>query len=408
MKKQNIEIEPELLEKYKKKVKQIRKAVRDGVDKDLKLFTQSVWEWKRRIEHLQKDKYTDEEINYYLASDLSYELGMEERWQKRRAEDKKQKENEPQNLVLDDEDEEEDDEDEYDEYDEPVTKIKHTIVKKDTALTISERSVNYLFGQLKIKGVKKYLTSGQELDYKLMWAVDFLSSEISKQTGISKDKKGELVLFRNAAMFFDFLSKKPKTFEPYILKFKASEARKWLGFSSNKMSLKNVVDLFRGLQRVIFEAEGERILRDAEKGKWVETTVSSSLYSMKRVSLKRIISNRWKTQDVNLFLRFDSVMGWMFLGNLSCGRKGRITLPKQARHELTGYQQNILRELRLWKKPKPYNIFELAKIAGYKSKETDKLRKSLVKALEGLKQKQYIKDFEPTGKGKKIKFKIFK
>jgi len=280
--------------------------------------------------------------------------------------------------------------------------------KKHKNLVISERAVNYLFGQLKIKGVRRYGAFGQQLDYKLMWVVDFLSSEISRRAGFSKNKKGELALFKNASQFFNF-TKKLNQFESVLFEFKASEVREWLGFSSDKMSIRDIVDLFRALQGVIFEAESEPILRDVEKGKWVKTTVvSSSLYSMKRKELKKVISNRWNTKDIYLTLRFDSVMGWLFLANLSCGQVGRMTLPQKAIHELSGYEQNILREIRLWRHPRKYSIFELSRIAGLKSKVVFKLKKSLIKMLENLKNRKYIKDFKITGRGKNTKFLIVK
>lgn len=282
--------------------------------------------------------------------------------------------------------------------------IKAEVVKQPRKLTISERAINYLFGQMKIKGVEGYKTRGRELDYKLMWIVDFLSDLMG--SAFSKGKRGELVLFRNAAMFFKYM-KNIEKYEPFVIDFKASEVRKWFGFNSDKMPVKEVVGLFKGLQEVIFEAHGEPILRDAEKKEWSRTTVSSSLYSLKKEKIG-IISNRWKTKDYLLTLRFDSVMGWLFLQNLSCGKSARITLPKNAIHELSGYEQNILREMRLWKKPPPYPIQKLGNIAGFKAKEVTKLKNSLIKALTDLKEKRYIENFVYTGRGENMKFSINK
>ena len=279
-------------------------------------------------------------------------------------------------------------------------------------LTISERAVNYLYGQLKMKGIARFGSSGQELNYKLMWAVDFLSSELSKQCGFDEAKKDEMVLFKTSSDFFGFLGDMkdgliPPKYTFVDLQFKASEVRKWLGFTSNEMSIKDVVELFRGLQRVIFEAEGEPILRDAEKNEWVKTTVSDTLYSLRRDNLG-VVSNRWKTKDVVLTLRFANIMSWLFIANLSCGKKGLITLPKNARHELDGYGQNILRWLRLWKKPRKIIVSDLASIAGLKYKEAYRLIIALERILDDLKDKSYIKDFEATGKGKNTRFLIVK
>jgi hypothetical protein len=291
--------------------------------------------------------------------------------------------------------------------------MEGTIIKPPRKkLTISERAVNYLYGQSKMKGIARFGSRGRKLDYKLMWAVDFLSSELSKQCGFSEAKKSEMVLFKTPFEFFRFVGDIKDGLVPFNdtfvdLQFKASEVRKWLGFTSNEMSLKDVVGLFKGLQEVIFEAEGEPILRDAEKNEWVKTTVSDTLYSLRRDSLG-IVSNRWKTKDVVLILRFANIMSWLFIANLSCGKVGRITLPKNARHELDGYGQNILRELRLWKKPRAYNVFDLASVAGLKSKRVDELIGSLKRILTDLKDKSYIKDFEATGKGKNTWFVIVK
>jgi len=286
------------------------------------------------------------------------------------------------------------------------------ITKPPKKLTISERAVNYLYGQLKMKGIARFGSSGQELNYKLMWVVDFLSSELSKQCGFSEDKKNEMVLFETPSAFYNFIGDMkdgliPSKYTFVDLQFKASEVRKWLGFTSNEMSIKDVVDLFRGLQRVIFEAEGEPILRDAEKNEWVKTTVSDTLYSLRRDNLG-VVSNRWKTKDVVLTLRFANIMSWLFIANLSCGKKGLITLPKNARHELDGYGQNILRWLRLWKKPRKIIVSDLASIAGLKYKEAYRLIIALERILDDLKDKSYIKDFEATGKGKNTWFVIVK
>jgi len=279
-------------------------------------------------------------------------------------------------------------------------------------LTISERAVNYLYGQSKMKGIARFGSRGHKLDYKLMWAVDFLSSELSKQCGFDKAKKSEMVLFKTPSEFFSFVGdiKGGLVSSNYTfvdIQFKASEVRKWLGFTSNEMSLKDVVGLFKGLQEVIFEAEGEPILRDAEKNEWVKTTVSDTLYGLRRDNLG-IVSNRWKTKDVVLTLRFDNIMSWLFIANLSCGRVGQITLPKNARHELDGYEQNVLRWVRLWKKPRPINVFDLASVAGLKSKRVDELIGSLKRILTDLKNKSYIKDFEATDRGKNTWFVIIK
>ena len=296
---------------------------------------------------------------------------------------------------------------------EPPEKEKKQLVLQRKALTISERAVNYLYGQLKMKGVARFGSSGQELNHKLMWAVDFLSSELSKQCGFDGAKKGdELVLFKTPFEFFRFVGDIKEGLVPFNdtfvdMQFKATEVRKWLGFTPNEMSIKDVVDLFRGLQRVIFEAEGEPILRDADKNEWVKTTVSDTLFSLRRDNLG-IISNRWKTKDVVLTLRFANIMSWLFIANLSCGKNGLITLPKNARHELDGYGQNILRWLRLWKKPRKIIVSDLASIAGLKSSNISWLVTSLKRILTDLKDKCYIKDFEATGKGKDTWFVIVK
>ncbi len=286
------------------------------------------------------------------------------------------------------------------------------LIKQPKILTISERSVNYLYGQLKMKGIARFDSSGQKLNHKLLWAVDFLSSKLSKKCGFDKGKKSEVVLFENALTFFNFMGDIkngliPSKYTFVDIQFKASEVRDWLGFTSDEISLREVVDLFRGLQRVIFEAEGEPILRDAEKKEWVKTTVSDTLFSLRRDNLG-IISNRWKTKDVILNLRFQNIMSWLFIANLSCGKEGRITLPKKAIHELDGYGQNVLRWLRLWKKPREINVIELANIAGLKNKEVKKLIHSLIRILIDLKQKSYIKSYKSEGKGKNTQFEIIK
>ncbi len=295
---------------------------------------------------------------------------------------------------------------------EPSKREKTQLAKPPKKLTLLERTVNYLYGQLKMKGIARFGSSGQELNYKLMWVVDFLSSELSKQCGFSEDKKNEMVLFETPSAFYNFIGDMkdgliPSKYTFVDLQFKATEVRKWLGFTSNEMSIKDVVDLFRGLQRVIFEAEGGPILRDAEKNEWVETTVSDTLYSLRRDNLG-VVSNRWKTKDVVLTLRFANIMSWLFIANLSCGKKGLITLPKNARHELDGYGQNILRWVRLWKKPRKIIVSDLAKIAGLKSSNISWLVTSLGRILDSLKDKHYIKDWKPTGKGKNTWFVIVK
>jgi hypothetical protein len=282
-------------------------------------------------------------------------------------------------------------------------------------LSVSERAINYLFGRLKLKGVAGYKTRGKKLDYKTMWVVDFLSSKISTIFEDSVKGGGDLVLYKNSSDFSKALEQYEagvipykNTFVEFI--FKASKIREWLGFNSNQMSIKDIVDLFERLEGVIFEIQSEPTFFDKDGKHWaVVREESSSLYRLTK-DWYSIISNRWKTQDCVLKVRFsyENLMGWIFIANLSCGRSGRITLPNNARHELTRYEQDILRELRLWKYPRAYPIFELAKIAELKSKEVDKLRKSLIRALENLKKQKYIKDFKVEGKGKNTEFVVIK
>ncbi len=295
-----------------------------------------------------------------------------------------------------------------------ITQIKKAGVQTKN-LSVSERAINYLFGQLKLKGVEGYKTRGEKLNYKTMWIVDFLSSKISTIFGHSAKGGGDLVLYKTASDFSKDLGRyeaglipHKHTFVEFV--FKASKVREWLGFNSNQMSIKDVVDLFEKLGAVIFEVKSEPTFFDKDGKHWaVIREESSSLYRLTK-DWYSIISNRWKTQDCVLKVRFsyENLMGWIFLANLSCGKSGRITLPKNARHELTRYEQNILRELRLWKYPRAYPIFELAKIAELKSKEVDKLRKSLIRALENLKKQKYIKDFKVEGKGKNTEFVVIK
>ncbi len=290
---------------------------------------------------------------------------------------------------------------------------KKEIIKQAKNLIISERGTSYLYGQLEMKGLKRFSSSGQKLNHKLMWAVDFLSYKLSKECGFDKGKKSEMVLFKNASAFFNFIRDIKEGLIPsndtfVNIQFKASEARKWLGLTSDEMSIADIVDLFRGLQRVIFEATGEKIFRDTDKKEWVETTVSDTLYSLRRDKLE-VLSNRWKTKDVELTLRFGNIMSWLFISNLSCGKAGRITLPKGARHELDGYEQNVLRWIRLWKKPRKINVSDLAAIGGLRDKNIHRLAEKLNNILKKLKEKKYIKDFKVLwGKGKETQFEIFK
>lgn len=305
--------------------------------------------------------------------------------------------------------------------DQELSKAKGTLTSKAVVqtktkgLSVSERFTNYYFGQLKLKGVEAYKVRGQKLDYKTMWIVDFLSTKISTIFGRSAKGDGDLVLYKNASDFSKDLERYKAGLIPYKntfieFTFKASKIREWLGFSSDQMSVKDVVDLFEKLQGVIFEIQSEPVFFDKEGKKWaVVREKSSSLYTSTK-DWYSIISNRWKTYDCVIKVRFsyENLMGWLFIANLSCGKSGRITLPKDARHGLTGYEQNILREMRLWKYPRAYGVFELAKIAGFKNKEVDKLRKSLITALENLKEKKYIKDFKPDGRGKNTEFTMIK
>ncbi len=295
----------------------------------------------------------------------------------------------------------------------------HTrIIKQDRSLITSERMVNYIFSQLKIKGIEGYGTRGRELDFKLMWVVDFLSGKITDHLQKTfKDQNDGLVLFKNADIFLKWIDRvrngQIAAENSFIqFEFNASEVKDELGLSSDKkISIKDVVGLFEKLQEVIFEVRGLPVIFDAEEGGWRKfkrKKGSDTLYYLESEKTGVIVSNRWKTKDYKLSLTFNSPIGWLFLANLSCGKPAWLTLPRSA-HNLPEYEQNILREIRLWKKPRPYYILELAAIAGLKGKDVSKLKKSLIRVLTNLKNKKYIKDFKfDAGRGKKTKFTIIK
>jgi len=270
--------------------------------------------------------------------------------------------------------------------------------KELETLEISERGVNFLFNQMKLKGIT-FKSRGRELDYKLMWVVDYLSSEVSKQCGFSKAKKDELALFRSEADFNkvvgDIREEGESKTNVVDVSFMASEVRNFWGLTSDEMSVEGVLNEFKEFQGVIFEAEGEKIFRDVEKKQWVQRGVSDPLYHLEW-KREGVFSNRWKTQDIRITLYFGgiNILSWIFLANLSAGRAGRLTLPHEARLRLSGYEQNILRWIRMWPKPTRLNILDLAKIAGLRNKKVEALKASLILALENLKAEGYIKDFK--------------
>ena len=250
---------------------------------------------------------------------------------------------------------------------------------------------------------------GRQLDHRLMWIIDFLSVALLKEYNFSDDGGDGIVLFEKPSQF-EYLAKNIQKMEldPFQLTFKASEMRDALGFSSNRLSIKEIKQLFEQLQEVIFEVRRAPVLYDAKKGTWAKTTISQNLYTLKTDEIG-IISNRWKTKDCEITIRFDTIMGWLFISNLSCGTKGRITLPKEAVSTLRiPGAQNILREIRLWKKPRKYSYRDMAGLVGTKATRLRDQKRAILSALSELKEHGYINNFILIGRGKETKYKIIK
>jgi len=290
--------------------------------------------------------------------------------------------------------------------------FKNLTVKKvkEESLIISERAINYILGQFKIKGIEKISIEREEIDAEMMWIIDFLSREISNQWGFSNNKDSkELVLFNNPDIFFNFIDNtkiKPCIWE---LKLTASKIREKMNLSSDEMPIKKLINLFDKVSEVFFNIRSEPILFNPEKNEWSRISIKSTLFLLIKEEIGTI-SNRWKTKDCELRLRFSSEypMGWLMIGNLSCGRSGRLTLPERAYKELSLYEQNLVRNTRLWKNSQTYLVLIWGKIAGYKQKNITLLTKYLDKAWENIKLKGYIKKYEIKGKGKKAIIEIIK
>jgi hypothetical protein len=142
------------------------------------------------------------------------------------------------------------------------------------------------------------------------------------------------------------------------------------------------------------------VLYDAEKQEWAKTTISDPLYSL-RIDRLGVISNRWKTRDAYITCRFSTLLGWLFVGNLSCGRRGRITLPKHCASELSEGAQNVLRELRFWRKPRPYPQPDMASLVGTKAERVTDQKKAIKSVLDELEEKKYIPEPKIVGRGRK-------
>lgn len=286
--------------------------------------------------------------------------------------------------------------------------------KEIQPLTISERAVSYIFGQQKLGGSYTLYTRGRKLNHRLMWASDILSVLVTNECGFSDNRRREkdLALFENASEF-NWLIKNYDSIKSEAIKvnFKASKARDMLGFNSDRMSIKDVKELFQQLQEVIFDLERGPVFYDIEKGGWapVKSTVGSSLYTLRIDEVgdeSEFFSNRWKTKDILITCMFDTVMGWLFVGNLSCGRAGRITLPKGFAPELNPGAQNVLRELRLWRNPRPYSVNEMAALVGSEAKDVADIKRKIDHAINELLEKKYISVPLITGRGWDTKYRL--
>lgn len=292
---------------------------------------------------------------------------------------------------------------------------------RSRSLTITERMISFIFGQERLERNNiTCSTRGGELTHKVMWAVDFLSKEISNTFKNFSNGEKDIVLFENVSEFealqvqFDKPEMRSLRGDCLSVSFNASDVRDMLGFTSNEMSIKDVKELFQRLQEVIFDLKRAPVFCDSEHGGFsrVSTTIGQNLYTLKIDKLdiaeaeKKYFSNRWKTRDLKITCIFDTIMGWLFVGNLSCGKYGWLTLPKGYAKELNKGEQNVLRELRLHGGGRRYSVRDMAGLIETEAEELAGIKRAVDIVLGGLVEKKYMKKPKIEGRGWKTTYQL--
>ena len=269
---------------------------------------------------------------------------------------------------------------------------------KKQQMTVSERSLNYLFGRLNLRGIKSFRTGDKKLTYQTMWIVDCLAQKIREQHGLIKGRKRK-------PFYKDFVALRSwieSESEENIVKImlKATEIRKMLDLSSNKLSVGKIEELVFDLTQVVIEMTSDKVLFISKTKRFANISIASTLFSRIKVEEQRLnfVSNRWKTRDIVFVFRFDTAVGKLFVHNLLSG--GLTFLPIEM-YKLSESAQNIWREMSLWKEPHErfngagYSLFELADIAGLKqSQPWSNKRKYVLRALKELERERFIEKYK--------------